>query len=69
MHYETMVYNLASALTALDKGGSTIDPGTVLKWVGLIVLAIIAVALIGFFLAFGKLWLQAISSGCPVPIR
>ena len=33
------------------------------------VLALIVVAVIAFFLAFGKLWLQAYSSGCPVPVK
>ena len=35
----------------------------------LVVLALVGVAIIAFFLAFGKLWLQAYSSGCPVPVK
>ena len=50
----------------VDTGG--LDFGNLLYWIGILVAAIIAVALFGFFLAFGKLWLQAMSSGCPVPI-
>jgi uncharacterized protein YqfA (UPF0365 family) len=50
----------------IDTGG--LDFGNLLYWIGILVAAIIAVALFGFFLAFGKLWLQAMSSGCPVPI-
>lgn len=57
---------LAQARRGLDSDG--LDLTSILKWIGLLVAAIIAVALFGFFLAFGKLWLQAMSSGCPVPI-
>lgn len=70
MHHSSWLLDLTSALAMADRVAPRAgpEPGDVLKWVGLIVLAIIAVALLGFFLAFGKLWLQAISSGCPVPI-
>ena len=40
----------------------------ILQIIGLVVLALIAVVIVGFFIAFGKLWLQAYSSGCPVPV-
>jgi uncharacterized protein YqfA (UPF0365 family) len=45
-----------------------ITPTSLLYWFLIIVAVIVAIALLGFFLAFGKLWLQALSSGCPVPI-
>ncbi|MBI4585769.1 MAG: flotillin-like protein FloA [Planctomycetes bacterium] len=34
--------------------------------IGLVIIAVLAFFL--FFVTFGKLWLQAISSGCPIPI-
>jgi len=37
--------------------------------IAIIILALIAVFLIVFFLTFGKLWLQAYSSGCPVSAK
>jgi uncharacterized protein YqfA (UPF0365 family) len=43
-------------------------PWGIAQIIGGIVLAIIAVAIVGFFIAFGKLWIQTYSSGCPVPI-
>lgn len=36
--------------------------------VGLIILILLIVVILGFVLGFGKLWLQAYSSGCPVPV-
>jgi uncharacterized protein YqfA (UPF0365 family) len=41
----------------------------VLVYALLLVLGIVAVAFIAFLLAFGKLWLQAYSSNCPVSIK
>jgi len=60
----------AALLGAAERGVNIGTPsiGTLLQWLLIVVAIIIAVALFGFFLAFGKLWLQAISSGCPVPI-
>ena len=43
-----------------------IDFGTILTWVGIVVGFIIVIAAIFFILAFGKLWIQAYSSGCPI---
>lgn len=42
---------------------------SVFKIVTLIVIAIIGVAVAGFLIAFGKLWIQAWSSGCPIAMR
>lgn len=42
--------------------------GDILPMLGLGLLLIILVALFGFFVAFGKLYLQAISSGCHIPV-
>jgi uncharacterized protein YqfA (UPF0365 family) len=39
-----------------------------LRWVILAVGLIVVVALMGFFIAFGKLYLQAISSGCHIGV-
>jgi uncharacterized protein YqfA (UPF0365 family) len=41
---------------------------TILKVVGGIILALLVVAVVFFLIAFGKLWIQAYSSGCPVVI-
>ncbi len=41
---------------------------SIFQIVGLIVLILKDVAIIGFFIAFGKMWIQAYSSGCPVSI-
>ncbi len=53
--------------------GSLLAQGTpdfgIVTWVLLIVLALIIVAVCAFFLMFGKLWLQAYSSNCPVAVR
>ncbi|MBN1442312.1 MAG: flotillin-like protein FloA [Planctomycetes bacterium] len=35
----------------------------------LIFLALVLVAVVAIFLTFGKLWLQALSSGCPVKVK
>ena len=38
--------------------------------IGLVVVALLlGVAIVLFFMTFGKLWLQAYSSGCPVPVK
>ena len=42
--------------------------GDILSWVGIGVGLLIVVVGIFFFLAFGKLWIQAWSSGCPIPV-
>ena len=44
------------------------DTMSIVQIIGLIALALVAVAIVGFFIAFGKLWLQAYSSGCPIPV-
>ncbi len=43
--------------------------GTIVWWVAVVVGVIFIVAGIFFILAFGKLWIQAYSSGCPIPIK
>ena len=43
--------------------------GDIVWWVFVVVGVIFIVAGIFFILAFGKLWIQAQSSGCPIPIR
>ena len=45
-----------------------IDFGTILGWVGIVVGFIIVIAAVFFILAFGKLWIQAYSSGCPISV-
>ena len=45
-----------------------IEFGTILGWVGMVFGFIIVIAAIFFILAFGKLWIQAYSSGCPIPL-
>jgi len=70
MLYDPLVMDIANMLL-LD--GRAADSGSIpitqlLRWVGIIIAVLIAVALFGFFLAFGKLWLQALSSGCPIAI-
>jgi len=57
-----------SVLAAQRLDTSNIEIGDLLKWIGIIVALIIAVALFLFFVAFGKLWLQALSSGCPIAV-
>ena len=44
------------------------DMTNLLQIIGLVVVALIAVVIVGFFIAFGKLWLQAYSSGIPVAV-
>jgi len=64
-----MLHNLCDmSLLVLAQGRGEISAGTLITYLLIIVAAIIAVALLGFFLVFGKLWLQALSSGCPIPI-
>jgi uncharacterized protein YqfA (UPF0365 family) len=45
------------------------DISTVIFWALVVVALLVGVAIIAFFLAFGKLWLQAYSSGCPVAVK
>ncbi len=56
------------ALTLISGQVVALTTWEIAKIVGGLILAIIAVAIVGFFIAFGKLWIQAYSSGCPVPI-
>jgi uncharacterized protein YqfA (UPF0365 family) len=42
--------------------------GDIFKYGGIILAAIVGFALLIFFVKFGKLWLQAMSSGCPVSV-
>jgi uncharacterized protein YqfA (UPF0365 family) len=55
-------------LGQVGQRGGGVPFSDLFKWLGIIVAAIIAIALFLFFLAFGNLWLQAISSGVRVPI-
>ncbi len=45
-----------------------VEFGDILQWIGLGLLAIFIVVAIFFILAFGKLWIQAYSSGCPISV-
>ena len=45
------------------------EKGGVLIWIGIVVAILIAVVAVTFLLAFGKLWLRAASSNCPVPVK
>jgi len=60
------------AAEALAQGGrprgESIQVGDLLKWGGILVAAIVGIALLAFFLKFGALWLQTMFSGCPVGI-
>lgn len=58
----------SEVLAQARRGGEEIGTSRILYWVGIIVAIIVAVAVLGFFLAFGQLWLQALSSGCPVRV-
>jgi uncharacterized protein YqfA (UPF0365 family) len=71
MQYHPLVVDLASLLLLADRQGfpRDLEAGDWLKWIGIIVGLILAFAIFIFFLAFGKLWLQALSSGCPVKVR
>ena len=44
------------------------DLWTIAGWVAIVGGFIIIIAAIFFLLAFGKLWIQAYSSGCPIPL-
>ena len=44
------------------------DLWTIAGWVAIVGGFIIIIAAIFFLLAFGKLWIQAYSSGCPIPV-
>ena len=48
--------------------GEGTDVWEIVQWVAIFVGAVILFAGAAFLFAFGKLWLQAISSGCRVPI-
>jgi len=45
-----------------------LEVGDILLYVGLFVAAVILFAIVIFLFAFGKLWLQAISSGCHIRV-
>lgn len=70
MFYQPFLVEVAAQILGEARRAQTgqVNPGDLLKILLVIVAAIVAVALFAFFLAFGKMWLQAISSGCPIPI-
>ncbi len=57
---------LASALLAQ---GADAGIWEIVSWVGIVVALLFGVVLVAFLMTFGKLWLQAYSSGCPVAVR
>lgn len=50
------------------RANNPIEVGDFVKYGGIFIAAIAAIALFAFFLKFGKLWLQTMFSGCPVGI-
>jgi len=50
------------------RGDDSPGLGDIFKYGGIILAAIVGFALLIFFVKFGKLWLQAMSSGCPVSV-
>lgn len=45
-----------------------IEFSEIITWVFIVIAAIIVIAAVFFILAFGKLWIQAYSSGCPIRV-
>ncbi len=46
-----------------------VEPWEIFKWVGIGFIILAIVVGVFFILAFGKLWIQAYSSGCPIAVR
>jgi len=68
MTYLPSAVEWASLLLAQRRDGPDFALTDVLFYVGLIVAAVLVVAIVLFVLAFGNLWLQAFSSGVRLPI-
>ncbi|HVR72974.1 MAG TPA: flotillin-like protein FloA, partial [Planctomycetota bacterium] len=68
MMHAAWTLDLMTLVLAQVKKSGDIEFSALLRWFGIIVGAIFAFAVLGFFLAFGKLWLQALSSGSPVRV-
>ena len=68
MTYLPSAVEWAALLLAQRRDGPDFSVSDVLFYVGLIVAAVLVVAIVLFVLAFGNLWLQAFSSGVRLPI-
>ena len=56
------------AFSFLAQPGQQNGIGNVITWIVIFIGAVIGFAILVFLFAFGKLWLQALSSGCPVRV-
>ena len=70
MNPATQVLSALTSSTFLAKGPdlSGLGIGEVIQWLFLFIGAVILFTVVVFLFAFGKLWLQAISSGCHIRV-
>ena len=64
----TQMSILLGALLAQGAGDKA-SVGEILFWALVAIVAVVVVVILAMFLTFGKLWLQAYSSGCKIPFK